>query len=146
MPRKPELKRPQGSAWTHLCLKPAQPWTSSHMAQNSSAPGSTWGDVSMGVRTGSRHTDAEGGGGANFSWAHLNLRSCLSSSAVGVVEFLSSRSWLCGRSMEEDCFLRSFFWLVVSLRSWGAEGPPLLSLVGTMAVPYGLFSASAGLG
>lgn len=69
----------------------------------------------MGVRTGARHVDAEGGGGANFSRAHLSSRSCSSSSAGAVVEFPSSRSWLCSRSTEKDCLLRSFFWLVVSL-------------------------------
>lgn len=63
MLRKPELKGPQGSAWIQLCLKLAQPWTSSHMAQNSSVPGSLWGKVAMGIRTGSHHMRTEGGGG-----------------------------------------------------------------------------------
>lgn len=146
MPRKSELKSPRGSAWIQLCLKPAQPWTSSHMAQNSSVPGSLWGKVSVGVRTGSCHMGAEGGGRVVFSWAYLNLKSCSHSSAVGVVEVRSSRSWFCSRSVEKDCFLRSFLWVAVSLRSWGAERPALLSPVGTVAAPRQLLAASARLG
>lgn len=75
----------------------------------------------MGVRVGSHQTGPEGG--VAFSWAYLGLRSGFCSLAAWVVEARGGWSWPCSRSVE-DCLLRSFLWVTVSLQGCGVEASP----------------------
>lgn len=107
---------PRGMGWARAQVEPLDP------AGSEAGPGSDIRPLRGGLcGWPPRGRGLQGRGGAASCPAHLGVRSCICSSRPSEVEDRDSPSCVCSRTVDRDCFLRSFLWVAVSLRACTAE-------------------------
>lgn len=111
------------------------------LARSSSASGGLCGWPLWGQGGPPSRAWREGGGRPppRRTRTHLDVRSCFCSSSPSEAEARDSPSRFCSRTVDTDCFLRSFLWVAVSLRACAVEagcaaapGPCLARWAGAM--------------